>query len=595
MNNLDAALRLLKSGKSVVPVCRATKKPLVEWKSYQNRPPTEEQVKAWWTQWPDANVALITGIISGLVVVDCDSEGATDHFIESYPDAKDTLRVQTGRGQHFYFKFEESIRNDAGKLLGLGIDIRGEGGFVIVPPSLHVNGKSYQWLNKNKPIALPDKLRKILISRSKNGEQPNGEGQHERFNTSQALAGVPEGQRDETVFKFACKLRNADVPEDTAERLVLEAAGNCQPPFPESIALEKVRRAYKQYKPKNLTSDHRDPPSEVRLREVNLAHLQAGAKKGDTPPLTFFPVLGQDRLIVKGWSHLIAGYPKAGKTELVVRMIAEWPEERILYITEEPESVWYARMRELPETYSHVTLFYGLGVKPAEILNRIKNGDETVAILDTVRNLLGLRDETDNSEVARAMNPYISATREGNKTLVVLHHNRKGGGEHGEGITGGHAFLGVVDLALEIKFDGADDSRRRQIRGWGRVIEVPKLLYELRDDNTMIALGSPAQVALIEVKERVHGVMSDEWMQKKEIRGALDDPKPSDDQVAKALNALGADGGVERDPPLSEGQRPGARYKWRLVQNLTSDEASYRSEVRLKDESSLQEETWEEA
>ncbi len=317
------------------------------------------------------------------------------------------------------------------------------------------------------------------------------------------------------------------------------------------------------------------------MREVNLAHLQAEAKKGDVPPLTFLPVLGQERLIVKGWSHLLAGYPKSGKTELVVRMIAEWPEERILYITEEPESVWDARMRELPETYGHVTLYYGLGVKPREILERVRSGEETIVILDTVRNLLGLRDETDNSEVARAMIPYISATREDKKTLITLHHNRKGGGDHGEGISGGHAFLGVVDLALEIKFDGADDSRRRQLRGWGRVIEVPKLLYELQDDNTMKALGSPAQVALNDVKDRVRGVMSEEWMQRKEIRGVLDDPKPSDDQVGKALNALGADGLVERDPPLSEGQRKGATYKWRLAQNLTSDDPSYRSEVRL--------------
>ena len=293
-------------------------------------------------------------------------------------------------------------------------------------------------------------------------------------------------------------------------------------------------------------------------------------------------MLGQDRLIVKGWSHLIAGYPKAGKTELVVRMIAEWPEEHVLYIT--PESVWDARMRELPETYGHVTLYYGLGIKPAELLDRVRSGDETVVIIDTVRNLLGLRDETDNSEVARAMNPYIAVAREDKETLIMLHHNRKGGGDHGEGITGGHAFMGVVDLALEIKFDGAEDSRRWQLRGWGRVIEVPKLLYELQDDNTMIALGSPAQVALNEVKERVREVLSDKWLQKKEIRTALDDPKPSDDQVAKALNALGTDGEVERDPPLSEGQRPGTRYKWRLASNLTSDDLPPRSEVRLEEE-----------
>ena len=61
----------------------------------------------------------------------------------------------------------------------------------------------------------------------------------------------------------------------------------------------------------------------------------------------------------------------------------------------------------------------------------------------------------------------------------------------------------------------------------------------------------------------------------------MSDPKPSDDKVGKALNFLGEEGKVERDPPLSEGQRSGATYKWRLVPNLTSDDPPYRSEVRL--------------
>lgn len=75
--------------------------------------------------------------------------------------------------------------------------------------------------------------------------------------------------------------------------------------------------------------------------------------------------------------------------------------------------------------------------------------------------------------------------------------------------------------------------------------------------------------------------------------GGLSDPKPSDDQVLKALNSLAVEGKADRDPPLSAGQRPGTTYKWRLANNLTSDEASYRSEVRLKGESSPQEENWE--
>jgi len=160
MNKLDAALKYFKSGKPVFPTCwtkegvcvfhrpkceHPGKTPLVKWKPYQDNLPSEQEVTEWWTKWPNANIGLATGHLSGIVVIDCDSEEAANRFIEEYPEAKDTRQVQTGRGKHFYFKFEEGIRNDAGKLLGPGIDIRGEGGFVIIPPSIHANGKSYQW------------------------------------------------------------------------------------------------------------------------------------------------------------------------------------------------------------------------------------------------------------------------------------------------------------------------------------------------------------------------------------------------------------------------------------------------------------------
>ena len=333
----------------------------------------------------------------------------------------------------------------------------------------------------------------------------------------------------------------------------------------------------------NLTSDYKENPSEVKFeREINAAELQRRAKEDPGPALTFHPLLGRERFMVKGWSHLLASYPKTGKTELMIRVVAEWPLERVLYITEEPESAWKARLKQLLEVYSHVSLYYGLGVKPREILDRIKAGQETVVVMDTVRNLLGLEDENDNSKVARAMIPYVALAREGHKTLIALVHDRKGGGEHGEGIAGGHAFLGVVDIAIELLRDTG--RRRRRLRGWGRVIEVPELLYELRDDNTMIAIGSPEAVALREVKDRVGAALTDEWKKTKEIRDSLGDPKPSEDQVIKALELLAGEGKAERDPPISQGKRQGKSYRWREAINFTSDESSYKSEVKLEGE-----------
>jgi len=281
---------------------------------------------------------------------------------------------------------------------------------------------------------------------------------------------------------------------------------------------------------------------------------------------------------------MVAAFPKTGKTELMVRALAHWSDDKILYVTEEPKTVWQSRLSKLPSHYSHLQLFLGLGVDQEEIFDRIKNGPETVFVLDTIRNLLGLGDETDNSAMARALIPYIAIAREQEKTIFFLHHDRKGGGEHGEGIAGAHAFLAAVDIALEIKRDGSDDSPRRLLRGWGRVIEIPRLIYELQGDGSMVALGSPTLLALEEVKNRVFTALEDEFEKTKTIRLHLDDPKPSEDQVLKALEELAQEGKAERNPPISEGKKQGARYKWRRALNLTSDKGPHRSEAKLETE-----------
>jgi len=241
MSLVDTALALATKGKPIFPVAQ-NKKPLVEWKPYQERIPTSQEVKEWWGKWPDANIGMATGHLSGWVIIDCDSEEAANRFIEEYPEAKDTLQVQTGRGKHYYFEFEEGIRNDAGKLLGLGIDIRGEGGFVIIPSSIHANGKPYRWLNKIKPIKLPDKLREILISRSKDGDQPK--------TLPPAIEGtIRVGERNPTLTSLAGTMRRRGMSESAIlAALREENATKCESPLEDS-ELECIAKSVARYAP----------------------------------------------------------------------------------------------------------------------------------------------------------------------------------------------------------------------------------------------------------------------------------------------------------------------------------------------------------
>jgi hypothetical protein len=153
MDLKSSALRLAEDGFPVFPVRPGDKRPLISgWKEAATMDPAI--IAAWWSQWPDANIGIVTGERSGLVVLDVDvATGGLESFEElksCISDWPDTLMVRTGSGGlHVYFRMWDGIRigNSVSKLAP-GLDIRGEGGFVVAPPSLHASGNRYEWINE---------------------------------------------------------------------------------------------------------------------------------------------------------------------------------------------------------------------------------------------------------------------------------------------------------------------------------------------------------------------------------------------------------------------------------------------------------------
>ena len=135
----NAALAYLKHGFSVIPI-GVDKKPLILWKEFQERRATEEEVLGWFEKNPKANVGIVTGAISGIVVIDVEKGGSTEGLTP-------TVIVKTGGGGfHYYYRhpgFE--IKNDS-RLIRELTDFRGDGGYVIGPPSLHKSGQRYEWV-----------------------------------------------------------------------------------------------------------------------------------------------------------------------------------------------------------------------------------------------------------------------------------------------------------------------------------------------------------------------------------------------------------------------------------------------------------------
>jgi hypothetical protein len=133
---------------------RWPKTPRIRWQDFQNREPTDAEWHSWRTRWPTCNWAILTGKRHGIVVVDADSQAAMA-FVESGGITRPQRWVDTAKGRHYYYAVDPNrpVRNSAGKAR---IDIRGEGGYVVAPGSVHLTGVIYtEHVNPAWPDASP--------------------------------------------------------------------------------------------------------------------------------------------------------------------------------------------------------------------------------------------------------------------------------------------------------------------------------------------------------------------------------------------------------------------------------------------------------
>lgn len=171
----EAALDYSRRGWSVIPVhsigrractcgrpdCASPgKHPRVAWTAATEEPASEEQVQEWWRRWPDANVGVVTGRVSGVVVLDVDPRNGGDEsladLVAELGELPPTLTSRTGGGgRHTWFTAPPwplpSVE------LAPGIDLKAESGMVVAPPSRHASGGAYVWADADSNVAeLPD-------------------------------------------------------------------------------------------------------------------------------------------------------------------------------------------------------------------------------------------------------------------------------------------------------------------------------------------------------------------------------------------------------------------------------------------------------
>ena len=150
-NLCEIAIKYSELGWSVLPMRPDSKIPYIKWKPYQTQRATPAKIRQFWKIWPNAQIGIVTGKISNLVAIDFDSPEALERFQALVCDLPGTIVQHSGRengGSHYLFQYPPdgtTLKSISGMIDNA--DTRAEGGYIIVPPSLHKSGNRYQWQN----------------------------------------------------------------------------------------------------------------------------------------------------------------------------------------------------------------------------------------------------------------------------------------------------------------------------------------------------------------------------------------------------------------------------------------------------------------
>lgn len=212
----------------------------------------ESEVVKFWNKWPNANIGIATGAISGFVVLDVDPRHGGDESLlvweHQHGSLPSTVSSFTGGGgRHYFYRYPGTeMRNRTG--FRPGLDFRGDGGYIVAPGSKHQSGKLYAWSVDDHPddksmALIPESLFAILQSTDKFSAQSDWK--------KQVLEGAPEGQRNTTVASLAGHLLRRYIDPHVVLNLI-QCWNLIQNPKPlpheevtktvDSIALRELRR-----------------------------------------------------------------------------------------------------------------------------------------------------------------------------------------------------------------------------------------------------------------------------------------------------------------------------------------------------------------
>jgi hypothetical protein len=263
---LKNALAYLKKGFSVIPV-KPNKKSYVLWGEFQKRQPTEDEVRGWGAKWPHAMIGIITGSISGIDVIDTDTQEADDELQGYLPDSFICPTQRTpGGGKHYLFTHAEGIRNSNDRS-PFKFHVRGEGGYFIAAPSQNETGR-YEWLDglsieEVPPPPMPNALILSLINAFKEGERHFKASKdihtnpHEPTRTHKMFG---DRVKDDDLFHTANCLVKGGMPREEISQVLEAVMSSWGEGYDQKWRDDKIQSAFKraERKERNIAQEVRE-------------------------------------------------------------------------------------------------------------------------------------------------------------------------------------------------------------------------------------------------------------------------------------------------------------------------------------------------
>jgi hypothetical protein len=437
-------------GWSVIPV-NADKTPLVNWKEFQSRRPTREELQKWFRDGSADGIAIVTGKISNLIVLDFEKG-------QKVPKFPFTATVLTGGGgKHIYFTPPEGVEiSNSARPFGKDylMDVRSEGGYVVAPPSMHKSGNCYEWENdiaNNEIAKLPD----IYKTRLQNNPTS-------KTDFTDIVGGVNEGSRHDSAVRVVGLLLHKFDHNDwktIAWQLFKGFGLQCKPP----MNRDELKQIFVDIANKELAKRKQQQSGNNNL--LNYITIDDLMAEEDTEPDWLV-----DSLVPNGGITILAGKARNFKTWMLLHLALSVAtgdkvfghfntmKAPVLIVDEENQKRTLRKRLTMlgykPGSDLHFVIQSGFKITTPQHMNYlsdlVRKHSIRLVIFDSLMRVHN-KDESASTGMAEVFATVKQLNRLGAAVLFTHHHRKQDSGNSADNMRGSSDILAAVDAQMSVQ------------------------------------------------------------------------------------------------------------------------------------------------